>query len=142
MWVWTTVGGYASHALRTIASEYKVYQLLKREAKGKSHGQENMRKKNLLPRLPPFYVIFSNSSLTEGIVLVLKKQVVTVLIPKTNPHNSLDDLRPHLTHLFKIVGGIIAEEQWKAFTPEFAYERHSNSSITSFNLENDVPGLH
>lgn len=40
--------------------------------------------KKIAPTLATLLCDIFNSSLTEGIVLVLKKQVVTVLIPKTN----------------------------------------------------------
>lgn len=53
---------------------------------------------------------------------------ITALIPKTNPPNSLDDLRSiSLTPIpWKILEIIIAKELWKIFAPKLDHRRFGN----------------
>lgn len=74
-----------------------------------------------------------NCSITEGVVPDLWKRAITVPIPKTNPPNSLDDLRPiSLTPIpCKILERIIAKELWKIFAPKLDHRQFGNTKGSS-----------
>lgn len=69
-----------------------------------------------------------NSSITEGVEPVLWKRAIIAPIPKTNPPDSLDDLRPIslIPIPCKILESIIAKALWKPFTPIFDHCQFGN----------------
>jgi len=125
-----------SRPLQAIVSEYDVYQHLRRIAKSKSPGPDDIPPRLLREFAPelatPLCDIF-NCSITEGVVPDLWKRAITVPIPKTNPPNSLDDLRPiSLTPIpCKILERIIAKELWKIFAPKLDHRQFGNTKGSS-----------
>lgn len=121
---------YPPRPLEAIASEFEVYQYLRR-AKTKSPGTDDILlrlRREVTPEIATPQGDIFNGSISEGEVHDLWKRAFTVTITKTNPPNFHDDLRPISLSRSprKILERMIAKYLWKTFTHKLDHRQFGN----------------